>query len=151
MKHRAMRSSVKPSAAGQVLLAWPSTNSLVPSFTASEVFVARPRSAQARCRGSVAAGTIPAGVASRGFASAACRARARSMHRCYPVSGLAAVGARHVLSHAECESPCTRTAAKVARLGAPCFIGSVQQAPPNPSIERTSQGLRPCAASHVKR
>jgi hypothetical protein len=22
---------------------------------------------------------------------------------------------------------------------------------PNPSIERTSQGLRPCAASHVKR
>ena len=23
--------------------------------------------------------------------------------------------------------------------------------PPNPSIERTSQGLRPCAASHVKR
>jgi hypothetical protein len=118
-KHRAMRSSVEPSVAGHVLLAWPSTNALAPGFTASEVLVARPRSAQARCHWSAAAGTVPTGVASRGFASPASRARARSMHRCYPVSWLAAVGARRVPRHAECESPCTRTAAKVARLAAP--------------------------------
>jgi hypothetical protein len=160
-KHRAMRSSVEPSVAGQVLLAWPSTNALAPSFTASEVFVAKPRSAQARCRWSAAAGTVPTGVTSWGFVSAACRARARSMHRCYPVSWLAAVGARRVLRHAKSESPCTRTAAKVARLAAPCFIGSIQQVPPNPSIERTNNGgsgLRafasaqpPLFASHLKR
>jgi hypothetical protein len=80
-KHRAMRSSVVPSVAGQVLLAWPSTKTLVPSFTASDVFVARPRSVQARCSWSAAAATVPTGVASRGFASPACRARAHSMHR----------------------------------------------------------------------
>jgi hypothetical protein len=160
-KHRAMRRSVEPSVARKGLLAWPSTNALVPSFTASEVLVARPRSAQARCRWSAAAGTAPTRVASWGFVSAACRARARSMHRRYPVSWLAAVGARRILRHAECESPCTRTAAKVARLAAPCFIGSIQQVPPNPSIERTNNGgsqLRvfanaqpPLFASHLKR
>jgi hypothetical protein len=36
---------------------------------------------------------------------------------------------------------------------APCRLGhrARSRAMPNPSIERTSQGLRPCAASHVKR
>jgi hypothetical protein len=36
---------------------------------------------------------------------------------------------------------------------APCRLGhrAWPRAMPNPSIERTSQGLRPCAASHVKR
>jgi hypothetical protein len=160
-KHRAMRSSVEPSVARQILLAWPSTNASVPSCTASKVSFATPRRAQACCRWSAAAGTVPTGVASRGFASPASRARARSMHRCYPVSWLAAVGARRVLRHAECESPCTRTAAKVVRLAAPCFIGSIQQVPPNPSIERTNNGgsqLRafanaqpPLFASHLKR
>jgi hypothetical protein len=149
-KHRAMRSSVEPSVAWQVRLSCPSTNALVPSFTASAVFVSKPRSSQARCRCSAVAGTVPAGVASWGFVSAACRARAHSMHRRYPVSGLAAVGARRILRHAKCESPCTRTAAKVARLAAPCFIGSIQQVPPNHSIERTCPG-KPGHASHLKR
>ena len=76
------------------------------------------------------------------------QARARSMHRCYPVSGLAAVGARHVLRRAKSESPCTRTAAKVARLAAPCFIDRIQTVPPNPSIERTCPG-KPGHASHL--
>jgi hypothetical protein len=149
-KHRAMRSSVEPSVAGQVLLAWPSTNASVPSCTASKAFVARPRRAQARCRWSAAAGTVPTNVDSRGFASPACRAHARSMHRCYPVSWLAAVGARRVLRHAKVRSPCTRTAAKVARLAAPYCIGSIQQVPPNPSINRTCPG-KPGHAVYLKR
>ncbi len=41
--------------------------------------------------------------------------------------------------------------ARVARLAAPCFIGSIQRkVPPNPSIERTRPG-KPGRASHVKR
>jgi hypothetical protein len=160
-KHRAMRSSVEPSVAGQVLLAWPSTNAPLPSFTAFEVFVARTRSAQARLSLVSCRRHRSYWCRFKGFESAACRARARSMHRCYPVSWLAAVGARRVLRHAESESPCMRTAAKVARLAAPCFIGSIQQVPPNLSIERTNNGgscLRasssaqpPLFASHLKR
>ncbi len=41
--------------------------------------------------------------------------------------------------------PCIETLLKARSKGF-----KVQEAP-NPSIERTSQGLRPCAASHVKR
>jgi hypothetical protein len=40
------------------------------------------------------------------------------------------------------------TVSRTARLVKPPVLRS---APPNYSIERTSQGLRPCAASHVKR
>jgi len=72
------------------------------------------------------------------------------VHCRYSVSGLAAVGARRVPRHAESASPCTHTAAKVARLVAPCFIDRIQKVPPNPSIERTRPG-KPGHASHLKR
>jgi hypothetical protein len=87
------------------------------------------------------------------------RAITRSFGFCKSVVGAsrrsAAPGSQSVESRRHRRrAPCQRwyAAANPGR-SAPCRLGhrARSRAMPNPSIERTSQGLRPCAASHVKR
>ena len=153
MEGTAMRDAAKQPASwsGQVLLALPSTEALVPSFSSPETFVAGLCSAHALSSWSVTSNAAPSVIAVNPFH----QSRIASLCRFdapLSVSLWVSRRGRPVPPEACYEPVCPEPTRRLKWLAQRGRTSSKQGVvPPNPSIERDVQGLAPLAAPHVKR
>ena len=142
-----MREAAEQPAYRQAPLAQPAARALVPSFALPETFVAGPCQAHATELQVNSFKSEPTVITRNLFyesqTGSVCHSEARLFNRSF---------SRPAPPAACCEPMRPEAPSRLKWLAQrPRASSKQREVPPNPSIERTSKGLRPFAASHVKR